>query len=84
MCKGSCFWKPFGSQFVKCKFKFEKWLFAASYLTIVLSCYYLSNELTVEIDVLNFHQGAVYMWAKMKQQSGQNDKGNQKNTDISW
>ena len=83
MYKGSCFWKPFGSQCVKCEFKFENWVFVMSCLTIVLSCHYLSNELTIEIDVLNFHQGAVYIWEEMKQQAGQNNKGDQKNTDIS-
>ena len=83
MCKGSCFWKPLGSQRVKCEFKFENWLFVISYLTVVLSCHYPSNELTIEIDVLNFHQGAVYMSAEMKKQAGQNDKGDQKNTDTS-
>ena len=40
---------------VKSEFKFENRFFTVSYLTIVLSCHYLSNELTVEIDVLNFH-----------------------------
>ena len=54
-----------------------------SCLTIVLSCHYPSTELTIEIDVLNFHQGAVYMSAEMKKQAGQNDKGDQKNTDTS-
>ena len=35
--------------------------FAVSYLYIVLNCHYLSNELTIEIDVLNFHlRGYLY------------------------
>ena len=82
MRKGSCFWKPFGSQRVKCEFKFENWAFAVPFLTIALSCHCLSNELTIEIDVLNFHQGAAYMWTKVKQQAQQNDKGDQRNTDT--
>ena len=35
--------------------------FAVSYLDIVLNCHYLSNELTIEIDVLTFHlRGCLY------------------------
>ena len=46
---------------VKSEFKFENIFFTISYLTIVLSCHYLSNELTIEIDVLNFHlKGCLY------------------------
>ena len=47
---------------VKCEFEFENWFYAVSYLTIVLSRYYLSNELTIEIDFLNFHlRGCLYV-----------------------
>ena len=51
------------------------WLFPVSYLTIVLSCYYLSNGLTTEM--------VVYMWDEMKQQAQQDNKGDQENTNIS-
>ena len=42
---------------VKSEFKFENWVLCCFILlfNIVLSCHYLSNELTVETDVLNFH-----------------------------
>ena len=47
---------------VKRKFEFENRFFAVSYLTIALSYDYLSNELTTEIDVLNFHlRGCLYV-----------------------
>ena len=60
---------------VKCEFELENWLFPVSYLTIVLSCYYLSNGLTTEM--------VVYMWDEMKQQVQQDNKGDQENTNIS-
>ena len=34
---------------------FENWFFAVLYLKIVLNCHYLSNELTIEMDVLDIH-----------------------------
>ena len=47
---------------VKCEFEFENWFLAVSYLTTVLSSCYLSNELTIEIVVLNFHlRGCLYV-----------------------
>ena len=60
---------------VKCEFELENWLFPVSYLTIVLSCYYLPNGLTTEM--------VVYMWDEMKQQAQQDNKGDQENTNIS-
>ena len=44
---------------VKSEFKFENWVFCCFILlfNIVLNCHYLSNELTVETDVLNFYLG---------------------------
>ena len=40
---------------IKSEFKFENWFFAVLYLKIVLNCHYLSNELTIEMDVLDIH-----------------------------
>ena len=45
----------------KSEFKLENRFFTVSFLTIVVICHYLSNELIVEIDVLNFHiKGCLY------------------------
>ena len=46
---------------IKSEVKLENWIFTVSYLTINLSFHYLSNDLTVETDVLNFDLRGCYI-----------------------